>query len=172
MSDHEQTQPIEEQKNEAQFYLGDKDILTQLFEVVLYDVTRRSKMVASNELKREEAIAMDKQSAAFLAAVLAGKNEQFIAKPHWTGDPLAGYLKLYMKERFEKVGVTEEDLKDTRDILQAVAFEYICDVYQLMKVVANHLDTMNFQIEGKRLCVMWAERVLGLRESDPVLFEE
>ena len=59
MSDLEQTQPIQEQKNEAQFYLGDKDILTQLFEVVLYDVTRRSKMVASNELKREEAIAMD-----------------------------------------------------------------------------------------------------------------
>lgn len=172
MNDHEQAQSNQEKKLEAQFYLGDKDILTQLFEVVLYDVTRRSKMVANNELKREEAIAMDKQSAAFLAAVLAGKNEQFIAKPHWTGEPLAGYLKLYMKERFEKVGVRDEDLKDTRDILQAVAFEYVCDVYHLMKVVANHLDTMNFQTEGKRLCVMWAERVLGLRESDPVLFEE
>lgn len=156
----------------AQFDLADKDILTQLFEVVLYDVTRRSKMVANGELKSEEAIAMDKQSAAFLAAVLAGKNEQFIPKSHWTGDPLAGYLKLFMKERLDKVGVKPEDIKDTRGILQTVAYEFVCDCYQLMKVVAHHMDTMNFQDEGKRLCVMWAERMLGLRETDPVTFED
>ena len=57
---------------------------------------------------------MDKQSAAFLSAVLAGQKRTIIAKPYWTGDPLAGYLKLYMKERFEKVGVTEKELADTR----------------------------------------------------------
>ena len=77
-----------------------------------------------------------------------------------------------MKERFEKVGVSNEQLKDTRDVLQAAAFEFICDVYQLMKLVANHLETMNFQTEGKRLCQMWAERMLGLRETDPVVFKD
>ena len=54
------------------FSLADLSVLNELFEVVLYDVVRRSKMVAAGELKKEEAVAMDKQSAAFLSAVLAG----------------------------------------------------------------------------------------------------
>ena len=69
-------------KDSAQrFDLADLSVLSELFEVVLYDVVRRSQMVASSELKQEEAVAMDKQSAAFLSAVLAGKNDQFIPKP-------------------------------------------------------------------------------------------
>ena len=122
-----ETPKTEEKQVSERFNLGDVSVLTQLFEVVLYDVVRRSQMVARSELKREEAVAMDKQSAAFLSAVLAGKNEQFIAKPYWTGDPLAGYLKLYMKERFESVGIKPDELKDTRDILQAASFEFVCD---------------------------------------------
>ena len=121
-----ETPKTEEKQVSERFNLGDVSVLTQLFEVVLYDVVRRSQMVARSELKREEAVAMDKQSAAFLSAVLAGKNEQFIAKPYWTGDPLAGYLKLYMKERFESVGIKPDELKDTRDILQAASFEFVC----------------------------------------------
>lgn len=157
---------------QERFNLADVSVLTELFEVVLYDVVRRSQMVASSELKQQEAIAMDKQSAAFLSAVLAGKNEQFISKPYWTGDPLAGYLKLYMKDRFERVGVKDEDLKDTRMILQAAAFEFICDVYALMKKFAFRESPEGFQREGKRLCLMWAERMLGRKESDPVGFLE
>ena len=146
-------------------------MLTELFEVVLYDVVRRSQMVSSASLKQEEAIAMDKQSAAFLSAVLAGKNEQFIAKPYWTGDPLAGYLKLFMKERFEKVGVPESDLADTRGVLQAAAFEFVCDAYALMKEFASKESAEGFQGEAKRLCNMWAERMLGRKESDPIVFD-
>ncbi len=152
----------------AQFSLADVSILTELFEVVLYDVTRRGKMVSAGELKSEEAVAMDKQSAAFLAAVLAGKNEQFIPKPYWTGDPLAGYLKVLMKDRFEKVGVSEAELSETRGILQAAAFEFVCDVYALMKLATNQAN-FNYQSEAKRLCLMWAERMLGLKETDPVV---
>ena len=152
------------------FSLADLSVLNELFEVVLYDVVRRSKMVAAGELKKEEAVAMDKQSAAFLSAVLAGKNEQFIAKPYWTGDPLAGYLKIYMKERFDKVGVSETDLADTRGVLQAAAFEFVCDVYALLKKYAKRENADGFSAEGKRLCRMWAERMLGLKESDPVFF--
>ena len=65
-----------EEKNEApavetaRFDLADLSVLNELFEVVLYDVVRRSNMVSSGQLKQEEAIAMDKQSAAFLSAVL------------------------------------------------------------------------------------------------------
>lgn len=154
----------------ARFDLADLSVLNELFEVVLYDVVRRSNMVSSGQLKQEEAVAMDKQSAAFLSAVLAGKNEQFISKPYWTGDPLAGYLKLYMKERFEKVGVSENQLSDTRAVLQAAAFEFICDVYSLMKKFAKKQTAEGFQEEGKRLCLMWAERMLGRKESDPMEF--
>ena len=158
-------------KDSAQrFDLADLSVLSELFEVVLYDVVRRSQMVASSELKQEEAVAMDKQSAAFLSAVLAGKNDQFIPKPFWTGDPLAGYLKLFMKDRFDKVGVKVEDLKDTRAVLQAAAFEFVCDVYALMKEYAKRESPEGFQKEGKRLCLMWAERMLGRKESDPVFF--
>ena len=163
-----ETPKTEEKQVSERFNLGDVSVLTQLFEVVLYDVVRRSQMVARSELKREEAVAMDKQSAAFLSAVLAGKNEQFIAKPYWTGDPLAGYLKLYMKERFESVGIKPDELKDTRDILQAASFEFVCDVYALMKKFAKLEHPEGFQKEGKRLCLMWAERMLGRKESDPV----
>ena len=155
---------------QPRFNLADVSVLTELFEVVLYDVVRRSQMVSSASLKQEEAIAMDKQSAAFLSAVLAGKNEQFIAKPYWTGDPLAGYLKIYMKERFDKVGVSETDLADTRGVLQAAAFEFVCDVYALLKKYAKRENADGFSAEGKRLCRMWAERMLGLKESDPVFF--
>ena len=119
MPNNQETNTEVHQESVQKFDLSDVSVLTELFEVVLYDVVRRSNMVSSSQLKQEEAVAMDKQSAAFLSAVLAGKNEQFIAKPYWTGDPLAGYLKLYMKERFEKVGVTEKELADTRAILQA-----------------------------------------------------
>ena len=154
----------------ARFDLADLSVLNELFEVVLYDVVRRSNMVSSGQLMQEEAVAMDKQSAAFLSAVLAGKNEQFISKPYWTGDPLAGYLKLYMKERFEKVGVCENQLSDTRAVLQAAAFEFICDVYSLMKQFAKKRTAEGFQEEGKRLCLMWAERMLGRKESDPIEF--
>ena len=153
------------------FSLADLSVLNELFEVVLYDVVRRSKMVAAGELKKEEAVAMDKQSAAFLSAVLAGKNEQFIAKPYWTGDPLAGYLKLFMKERFEKVGVPQSDLADTRGVLQAAAFEFVCDASALMKEFASKESAEGFQAEAKRLCNMWAERMLGRKESDPIVFD-
>ena len=143
------------------FSLADISVLNELFEVVLYDVVRRSKMVAAGELKKEEAVAMDKQSAAFLSAVLAGKNEQFIAKPYW----------LFMKERFEKVGVPESDLADTRGVLQAAAFEFVCDAYALMKEFASKESAEGFQGEAKRLCNMWAERMLGRKESDPIVFD-
>ena len=84
------------------FSLADVDTLYELFEVVLYDVLRRSVAVSEGKLSKDEAAAMDKQSAAFVSAVLAGKNEQFAPKPFWTGDPLAGYLRLFMKKRFVK----------------------------------------------------------------------
>ena len=99
MPNNQETNTEVHQESSPQFDLSDVSVLTELFEVVLYDVVRRSNMVSSSQLKQEEAVAMDKQSAAFLSAVLAGKNEQFIAKPYWTGDPLAGYLKLIMDER-------------------------------------------------------------------------
>lgn len=168
MPDNPSTENSQDVKE--RFNLADLSVLSELFEVVLYDVVRRSQMVASSQLKQEEAVAMDKQSAAFLSAVLAGKNEQFIPKPFWTGDPLAGYLKLFMKERFDKVGVKDEELKDTRGILQAAAFEFVCDVYELMKEFAKRESPEGFQKEGKRLCLMWAERMLGRKESDPVVF--
>lgn len=167
MPNNQETNTEVHQESAPQFDLSDVSVLTELFEVVLYDVVRRSNMVSSSQLKQEEAVAMDKQSAAFLSAVLAGKNEQFIAKPYWTGDPLAGYLKLYMKERFEKVGVTEKELADTRAILQAACFEFICDVYALMKKFAQLESAEGFQAEGKRLCLMWAQRMLGLKETVP-----
>lgn len=168
MPDNPSTENSQDVKE--RFNLADLSVLSELFEVVLYDVVRRSQMVASSQLKQEEAVAMDKQSAAFLSAVLVGKNEQFIPKPFWTGDPLAGYLKLFMKERFDKVGVKDEELKDTRGILQAAAFEFVCDVYALMKEFAKRESPEGFQKEGKRLCLMWAERMLGRKESDPVVF--
>lgn len=168
MPDNPSTENSQDVKE--RFNLADLSVLSELFEVVLYDVVRRSQMVASSQLKQEEAVAMDKQSAAFLSAVLAGKNEQFIPKPFWTADPLAGYLKLFMKERFDKVGVKDEELKDTRGILQAAAFEFVCDVYALMKEFAKRESPEGFQKEGKRLCLMWAERMLGRKESDPVVF--
>lgn len=168
MPNNQETNTEVHQESVQQFDLSDVSVLTELFEVVLYDVVRRSNMVSSSQLKQEEAVAMDKQSAAFLSAVLAGKNEQFIAKPYWTGDPLSGYLKLYMKERFEKVGVTEKELADTRAILQAACFEFICDVYALMKKFAQLESAEGFQAEGKRLCLMWAQRMLGLKETDPI----
>lgn len=168
MPDNPSTENSQDVKE--RFNLADLSVLSELFEVVLYDVVRRSQMVASSQLKQDEAVAMDKQSAAFLSAVLAGKNEQFIPKPFWTGDPLAGYLKLFMKERFDKVGVKDEELKDTRGILQAAAFEFVCDVYALMKEFAKRESPEGFQKEGKRLCLMWAERMLGRKESDPVVF--
>ena len=160
------------EQSQQHFDLADVSVLAELFEVVLYDVVRRSQMVSASSLKQEEAVAMDKQSAAFLSAVLAGKNDQFIAKPYWTGDPLASYLRIYMKERFEKVGVSENDLADTRGVLQAAAFEFVCDVYSLLKKYAKRQNADGFGNEGKRLCRMWAERMLGLKESDPVLFLE
>ena len=163
MPNNQETNTEVHQESAPQFDLSDVSVLTELFEVVLYDVVRRSNMVSSSQLKQEEAVAMDKQSAAFLSAVLAGKNEQFIAKPYWTGDPLACYLK-----RFEKVGVTEKELADTRAILQAACFEFICDVYALMKKFAQLESAEGFQAEGKRLCLMWAERMLGLKETDPI----
>lgn len=168
MPDNPSTENSQDVKE--RFNLADLSVLSELFEVVLYDVVRRSQMVASSQLKQEEAVAMDKQSAAFLSAVLVGKNEQFIPKPFWTGDPLAGYLKLFMKERFDKVGVKDEELKDTCGILQAAAFEFVCDVYALMKEFAKRESPEGFQKEGKRLCLMWAERMLGRKESDPVVF--
>ncbi len=157
-----------EEKAVEKFSLNNLDVLNELFEVVLYDVLRRYKMVAEHSLKKEEAIAMDKQSAAFLSAVLAGKNEQFEPKPYWTGDPLAGYLKIILKDRFEAVGVSEEDLKDSRGILQAAAFEFICDSYALIKAATGDSSAEHFQRDGKRLCKMWAERMLGRVESDPI----
>lgn len=168
MPDNPSTENSQDVKE--RFNLADLSVLSELFEVVLYDVVRRSQMVPSSQLKQEEAVAMDKQSAAFLSAVLAGKNEQFIPKPFWTGDPLAGYIKLFMKEHFDKVGVKDEELKDTRGILQAAAFEFVCDVYALMKEFAKRESPEGFQKEGKRLCLMWAERMLGRKESDPVVF--
>ena len=157
-----------QKKVDEKFSLNDVGVLNELFEVVLYDVLRRYKMVAEHSLKKEEAIAMDKQSAAFLSAVLAGKNDQFVPKPYWTGDPLAGYLKIILKDRFEAVGVSADDLKDSRGILQAAAFEFICDSYMLIKSASGDSSAKRFQLEGKRLCKMWAERMLGLRESDPI----
>ena len=157
-----------EEKAVEKFSLNNLDVLNELFEVVLYDVLRRYKMVAEHSLKKEEAIAMDKQSAAFLSAVLAGKNEQFEPKPYWTGDPLAGYLKIILKDRFEAVGVSEEDLKDSRGILQVAAFEFICDSYALIKAATGDSSAEHFQRDGKRLCKMWAERMLGRVESDPI----
>lgn len=154
--------------SQEKFSLGDVDVLQELFEVVLYDVLRRSKMVAQGEIKNVEAIAMDKQSAAFLSAVLAGKNEQFLPKPFWTGDPLAGYLKIIMQDRFRAVGVSDEDLKDTRGILQAAAYEFICDTYALIKKTAQADCADDFKREARRLCLMWAQRVLGLKETDPI----
>ena len=168
MPDNPSTENSQDVKE--RFDLADLSVLSELFEVVLYDVVRRSQMVASSQLKQEEAVAMDKHSAAFLSAVLEGKNEQFIHKPFWTGDPLAGYLKLFMKERFDKVGVKDEELKDTRGVLQAAAFEFVCDVYALMKEFAKRESPEGFQKEGRRLCLMWAERMLGRKESDPVIF--
>ena len=64
----------------------------------------------------------------------------------------------------------DEELKDTRGILQAAAFEFVCDVYALMKEFAKRESPEGFQKEGKRLCLMWAERMLGRKESDPVVF--
>lgn len=159
---------VAQSPEQVRFNLADLSVLRELFEVVLYDVVRRSQMVAEGSLKQQEAVAMDKQSAAFLSAVLAGKNDQFIPKPYWTGDPLASYLKLYMKERFEKVGVTDDELIDTRDVLQAASFEFVCDVYALMKKYARLQSAEGFQSEAKRLCLMWAERMLGRKEMDPV----
>ena len=168
MPNNQETNTEVHQESAPQFDLSDVSVLTELFEVVLYDVVRRSNMVSSSQLKQEEAVAMDKQSAAFLSAVLAGKNEQFIAKPYWTGDPLAGYLKIILKDRFEAVGVSEEDLKDSRGILQAAAFEFICDSYALIKAATGDSSAEHFQRDGKRLCKMWAERMLGRVESDPI----
>ena len=168
MPDNPSTENSQDVKE--RFDLADLSVLSELFEVVLYDVVRRSQMVASSQLKQEEAVAMDKQSAAFLSAVLAGKNEQFIPKPFWTGDPLAGYLKLFMKERFDKVGGKDEELKDTRGVLQAAAFEFVCDVYALMKEFAKRESPEGFQKEGRRLSLMWAERMHGRKDSEPVIF--
>ena len=159
---------IEQQTPVEQYDLADQSILEELFEVVLYDVVRRIKMVHEGALKTEDATAMDKQSAAFLAGVWAGKNEQFKPKAFWSGDPLASYLRAYLKPRFEKVGVNEADLADTRGVLQATAFEFICDVYTMTKTDAIVVDAEKFKLEGKRLCRMWAERMLGRMESDPI----
>ena len=170
MTQEQQTQ-AQETTVPAQYDLADPSILEELFEVVLYDVVRRIKMVHAAEIKTEDATAMDKQSAAFLAGVLAGKNEQFKPKRFWSGDPLAGYLRVYMKERFEKVGVAEADLADTRGVLQAAAFEFICDVYAMMRVESVMADAESFKRFGQRLCRMWAQRMLGLVESDPIDWE-
>ena len=159
---------VQEETPVVQYDLADQSILEELFEVVLYDVVRRIKRVHDGALKSEDATAMDKQSAAFLAGVLAGKNEQFKPKAFWSGDPLASYLRAYLKPRFEKVGVNEADLADTRGVLQATAFEFICDVYTMTKTDAIVADAEKFKCEGKRLCRMWAERMLGRMESDPI----
>lgn len=76
-----------------------------------------------------------------------------------------------MKERFEKVGVPQSDLADTRGVLQAAAFEFVCDAYALMKEFASKESAEGFQAEAKRLCNMWAERMLGRKESDPIFFD-
>lgn len=157
---------------QAGYDLADQSILEELFEVVLYDVIRRMKQVHAGEIKQEEASAMDKQSAAFMAGVLAGKNEQFIPKRYWSGDPLAGYLRILMKNRFERVGVTQTDLSDTRGVLQSACFEFVCDVYALARQAQVLQSTEKFQAEGKRLCRMWAQRMLGRREDDPVQWTE
>lgn len=73
---------VAQSPEQERFNLADLSVLRELFEVVLYDVVRRSQMVAEGSLKQQEAVAMDKQSAAFLSAVLAGKNDQFIPKPY------------------------------------------------------------------------------------------
>lgn len=164
------TPEAQKEVSQAIFSLADVETLYELFEVVLYDVLRRSVAVSEGKLSKDEAAAMDKQSAAFVSAVLAGKNEQFAAKPFWTGDPLAGYLRLFMKDRFEAVGLTNEDLKDTRGVLQAASFEFICDVYAMIRVMGDKAEPETFKETGKRLCRMWAERMLGRRESEPVSF--
>ena len=66
MPDNPSTENSQDVKE--RFDLADLSVLSELFEVVLYDVVRRSQMVATSELKQEEAVAMDKQSAAFLSA--------------------------------------------------------------------------------------------------------
>lgn len=172
MTDSVNSDNAEAQNTASQplFSLADVDTLYELFEVVLYDVLRRSVAVSEGKLSKDEAAAMDKQSAAFVSAVLAGKNEQFAPKPFWTGDPLAGYLRLFMKERFESVGLTDEDLKDTRGVLQAASFEFICDVYAMIRVMGDKAEPEAFKQMGKRLCRMWAERMLGRKETDPVSF--
>ena len=62
-----------QKKVDEKFSLNDVGVLNELFEVVLYDVLRRYKMVAEHSLKKEEAIAMDKQSAAFCRLCLLVK---------------------------------------------------------------------------------------------------
>lgn len=80
MPNNQETNTEVHQESAPQFDLSDVSVLTELFEVVLYDVVRRSNMVSSSQLKQEEAVAMDKQSAAFLSAVLAGKNRTIYRK--------------------------------------------------------------------------------------------
>ena len=69
------------------------------------------------------------------------------------------------------MGVPESDLADTRGVLQAAAFEFVCDAYALMKEFASKESAEGFQGEAKRLCNMWAERMLGRKESDPIVFD-
>ena len=164
----EQTPQAQQGATAPLYDLADQSILEELFEVVLYDVIRRMKQVHAGQIKQEEAGAMDKQSAAFMAGVLAGKNEQFAPKRFWSGDPLAGYLRIVMKERFARVNVSQTDLADTRGVLQSACFEFVCDVYALARLAERLQSSEKFQAEGKRLCRMWAQRMLGRVEDDPV----
>ena len=61
MPNNQETNTEVHQESAPQFDLSDVSVLTELFEVVLYDVVRRSNMVSSSQLKQEEAVAMDKQ---------------------------------------------------------------------------------------------------------------
>ena len=55
MPNNQETNTEVHQESAPQFDLSDVSVLTELFEVVLYDVVRRSNMVSSSQLKQEEA---------------------------------------------------------------------------------------------------------------------
>ena len=97
---------------------------------------------ARKHVSRQEVIDVDKKASAFLASALLGKNPAYAPAKVNTPETIERRLRSALSNRLSQVGLTEQDVVDSRDFMQVAMFMCTNEVHELIQEIEKNPDTI------------------------------
>ena len=124
-------------------------------------VANRLSEAARKHVSRQEVIDVDKKASAFLASALLGKNPAYAQAKVNTAETIERRLRAALSNRLSQVGLSEQDVADSRDFMQVAMFMFTNEVHELIQEIEKNPDTIAEEgpVKLKALLGKWVQLI-------------